>query len=142
MAPESTRRANGNIADLLTSLLDGLARLIGEHLTLARLELSNDAREVGRRLAWLALFAPMFLVGYAFLCAAASQFLTRWLSWTAALAAVGAANAVVGAIGARRVVARMRSRGVMNGTFQELSRSSALLTSGSELKAPEVSNVR
>lgn len=142
MASETTKRANGSIADLLANLVEGLARLMSEHLTLARLELSNGARELGRRLAWLALFAPMILVGYAFLCAAAAQFLTRWMSLTAALVAVGATNAVVGAIGAQRVVARMRSRGVMNGTVQELSRSSAMLASRSEPTRSEVSNVR
>src|SRR5258708_36330462 len=106
-------------------------------MTLPHLELSNDARELGRRVAWLALFAPMILVGYAFLCAAAAQFLARWMSLTAALVAVGGANAVVGAIGAQRVVARVRSRGGMNGTVQEVSRSSAMLASRNEATRSE-----
>lgn len=131
---------NGSIAGHLTNIVEGLARLLTEHLTLARLELAHDARDVGRRLAWLSIFVPMVLVGYAFACAAAAQYLTRWLSLPAALLSVGAINAGAGGLGIQRVLARMRTRGIMNGTVQELSRSSAMLAATAEQTHREVSH--
>ncbi len=127
-----------SIADLLGSIVDGMARLVSEHLALARLELASDARQVGR----LVLFAVLVLVGYAFLCSAAALFLTRWLSLPAALLVVGTINVLAGAVGIQRAVVRMRARPVMNGTIQELNRSSAMLASGAEPNLKEVSNVR
>jgi len=142
MASGTSKQVNGSIAGLLTNMVEGVARLVGEHLTLARLELANDAREVGRRVTRVALFAPMVLVGYAFLSAAAAQYLTRWFSLAAALLVVGALNALVGAIGIQRVVARARSRAVMNETVQELNRSTAMFASTGKPSRTEVSNVR
>ena len=125
MGTESTDRG---ITALVGRMADGFSRLVTQHLALARLELAEDARQVGTGLARIATFVPFLLTGYALVCAALAVLLARWMGLPGALALVGLANLVGGALGISSALRRMRSVRVMDETQEELNRSAAALT--------------
>ena len=118
-----TEQTERGLSALLGRLTDGFSKLVTQHLTLARVELMEDARVMGTDVARLAAFEPFVLVGYAFLCAALSAFLARWLGWDGALALVGAVNLVGGGLGIVKAASRLKSFRLMDDTAQELNRS-------------------
>lgn len=118
-----TEQTERGLTVLLGRLTDGFSKLVTQHLTLARVELMEDARVMGANVARIAAFVPFVLVGYIFLCAALSAFLARWIGWDASLALVGAVNLVGGGLGIVRAASRLKSHQVMNDTAEELNRS-------------------
>lgn len=76
-----------------------LGHLVSQHIALAKLELGATARRTGLGVAQIAAFAPLVLVGYAFLNAALALVLARWLSLAWAVALVGLLNVVGGVLG-------------------------------------------
>ena len=120
-------RSDGGIGAHLVRISDGLARLLGQHFALARLELADDARRVGVRVGAIALFAPFILVGHGFLCAAAAVGLAGLISYPWALVAVGAANLMLGIGGVTWAAQSLKSRKVLDDTVDELRRSADLL---------------
>lgn len=129
-------RQDTSIGALLGRVVDGVSRLVTQHLELARLEIAEDARHLGAGLGRLAVFVPFVLVGYAFVCAAASVLLSRWVGLFGALALVGAANLLGGGLGLWRAATRLRSRDMMGTTRQELGRSAGALTATSSKEPP------
>jgi uncharacterized membrane protein YqjE len=87
------------VTDLVARLVDGLAQLLAQHVALARLELGEESRSLGRALGTLALFVPLLVVGYAMLCFGLAFALAAWLSLPGAVLLVGAVNLVVGGVG-------------------------------------------
>ncbi len=122
-----TEQTERGLSVLVGRLTDGLSKLVTQHLTLARVELLEDARVMGSDVARIAAFVPFVLVGYAFLCAALAVFLARWIDWAGALALVGALNLVGGSLGIMRAAGRLKSLRVMNDTAEELNRSVTVL---------------
>ena len=118
-----TEQTERGLTVLLGRLTDGFSKLVTQHLTLARVELMEDARVMGSDVARIAAFVPFVLVGYAFLCAVLSAFLARWIGWDGALALVGAVNLVGGGLGIARAASRLKSFQLMDDTAQELNRS-------------------
>ena len=55
------------IGDSIRRLTDGVGRLVREHLQLARAELKEDLRKVGRDVALILAGIPPLLLGYALL---------------------------------------------------------------------------
>jgi hypothetical protein len=123
----STEETERGLTTLVVRMTDGFSKLVTQHLSLARLELMDDAREMGTDVAYITAFVPFVLVGYAFLCAALSVFLATWLGWAGSLAAVGAINLVGGGLGIVRAVARLKAHRLMDDTTEELNRSVAVL---------------
>ena len=122
-----TEQTERGLTVLVGRLTDGFSKLVTQHLTLARVELMEDARVMGSNAARIAAFVPFVLVGYAFLCAALSAFLARWIGWDGALALVGAVNLVGGGLGIARAASRLKSHQVMDETTRELNRSVSAL---------------
>lgn len=118
-----TEQTERGLTVLVGRLTDGLGKLVTQHLTLARVELMEDARAMGQDVALIAAFVPFVLVGYAFLCGALAVALARWVGWAGALALVGALNLVGGGLGIARASARLKSHRVMDETTEELNRS-------------------
>lgn len=131
-----TEQTDRGIAALVGRLADSFSRLVSQHLALARLELAEDAKAMGRDVARIVAFVPFVLVGYLFLCGALSVALAAWIGYAWALAAVGALNVVGGGLGIWRAVSRLQSRKVMDDTSQELSRSVEVLTTASHPAVP------
>ncbi|HEX8824404.1 MAG TPA: phage holin family protein [Archangium sp.] len=123
----NTEETERGLTTLVMRMTDGFSKLVTQHLSLARIELMDDARAMGTDVAFIAAFVPFVLVGYTFLCAALSVFLATWLGWAGSLAAVGALNLVGGGLGITRAAARLKAHRVMEDTTEELNRSVAVL---------------
>lgn len=87
------------VTDLVARLVEGFGQLLSQHVALARIELGEEARGLGRSLAQLLLFAVFVLLGYAMLCLALAFALGPWLTMAGAVAAVGGLNFFGGALG-------------------------------------------
>jgi len=109
--------------DALQRLIDGLQTLILEHLALARAEIKEDLRVMGRDALVGAAGVPALAAGYLLLMTAAALLLSSWMpAWAAfgivALVNLGAGGALTLA-GARKV---MRNRVELSRTGEELER--------------------
>ena len=82
--------------DALHRLLDGLQTLIREHLALARVELKQDLRTMGRDLAIGAAGMPPLAVGFLLLMFAIASLLSIWLPAWAAFGIVALVNLAAG----------------------------------------------
>ncbi|MFL5351608.1 phage holin family protein [Archangium sp.] len=122
-----TEQAERGLTALVGRLTDGFSRLVTQHLTLARVELMEDARVMGLDVALIAAFVPFVLVGYTFLCGALVVLVQPWTGWAGALALVGGVNLVGGGVGIARAVRRLKSHRVMDETTEELNRSVTVL---------------
>jgi uncharacterized membrane protein YqjE len=131
-----TEQTDRGIAALVGRMADSFSRLVSQHITLARLELAEDAKAMGLDVARIFVFVPFVLVGYVFLCGALSVALAVWMGYAWALTAVGALNVVGGGLGIWRAVLRLQNRHMMDDTSQELSRSVAALTTGNYSATP------
>jgi uncharacterized membrane protein YqjE len=102
-APDAT------IAALVKQTADDLSRLVGDHLKLARLELADDARRLGARVALVAGAAALLAVGYGCGAVALALFLSRWLGDAGAFGAVAGGHALAGLIALLVVARRARA---------------------------------
>ncbi|WP_224247902.1 phage holin family protein [Hyalangium gracile] len=123
-----TEQTDRGISALVGRMADSFSRLVSQHITLARMELAEDAKAMGLDAARIIAFVPFLLVGYVFLCGALSVVLGAWMGYAGALAVVGGLNLVGGGIGIWHAVARLQNRQVMDDTSDEISRSVAALT--------------
>jgi len=109
--------------DALQQLLDAIQTFIREHLALARVEMKEDLRSMGRDLAAGAVGVPALAVGYLLLMVALSWLLAIWLPNWAAFGIVALLNLAPGGIvtyrGTRRV---LRDRVDLPHTASELQR--------------------
>lgn len=119
----------GGLGAQLTHIFDGLARLITQHVDLARLELAEEARVVGGGVARILAFLPLVLVGYVFLSGGLAIWIGAWLTPAAGWAIVGGVNLVAGAIGILLAVRALNARPpVLSATRDELRASAETLS--------------
>ncbi len=111
----------------LRELVEAFSDLVAQHVRLARAELANDARFVGIRVGIIAALAPLFLVGWGFLCVALALLLHRSLAADVSFLLVGVLNLVLGGVGIALAGRQLASRRVLDATLSELESSSALL---------------
>jgi len=121
--PEPDRHG---MADLVVQLVGDLANLVAQHVALAKLELRDSARTVGKGVALLAAVAPLVLVGYLLLNAALALALARWMPLAASVALVGALNILAGGVGVMLAVRAFR-RPILGDTVDELERTAIAL---------------
>ena len=115
------------MADLVVQLVGDLANLFAQHVALAKVELRDSARTVGKGVAIIAAVAPLVLVGYAFLNAALALALARFMPLAASVALMGLLNVLAGAVGVV-VATRALRRPVLGETVDELERTADALT--------------
>jgi uncharacterized membrane protein YqjE len=131
MPPESPATSN---KDAFQRLLDGLQTLMREHVALARAEMKEDVRGMGREAIVSAAGLPGLLAGYLLLMFAIAYLLSRWMPQWAAFGVVAVINLIVGAAmtgsGARKLAARKLA---MTATGEEIRRDKEWLAS---LKTP------
>lgn len=123
--------------DALQRLVDGLQALIRDHLALARVELKQDARELGKDLAMRASGVPALLTGYMMLMAALGFLLAVWLPTWAGFGIVALVNLAAGAFltavwGPRAIQRRLELRT----TTDELRRDKQWLSQLTQTSAP------
>jgi uncharacterized membrane protein YqjE len=123
-----TEQTERGIAAIVGRMADSFSRLVSQHITLARLELAEDAKAMARDVASIIVFVPFLLVGWVFLCAALAVALAQAIGYGWALAVVGGVHMVGGGLGIWMALSRLKNRPVMNDTGEELSRSMAVLT--------------
>jgi uncharacterized membrane protein YqjE len=96
--------------DAFQRLLDGLQTLVREHMALARVELKEDVRGMGRDVLTGAAGVPALAAGYLIFMIAVGYLLAVWLPSWAAFGIVALANLGVGGLltlsGIRKVRAR------------------------------------
>jgi uncharacterized membrane protein YqjE len=112
---------NGSISGLVVKLADGLGKLVTEHLELAKVELVDDTKELGRLVARLAVVVPFLLVGYSLLCAGIALVLSTWIPLSAALLILAVLNLLGGGLGLYAVVRKVQKKNVMDETLTELN---------------------
>src|SRR5689334_17356598 len=78
--------------DALQRLIDGVQTLIREHLALARAEIKDDARAMGKDLLVGAAGVPALAAGYLLLMMAIGYLLALWVPTWVAFAIVAGAN--------------------------------------------------
>jgi uncharacterized membrane protein YqjE len=122
------RGTTNEIAERIRVTAEELVALVNAQIRLARLELSADARALGARLARMAVFVPLILLGYAFLMAAVVAALRPALGLIGALGVVGGANVAAGLFGCvrasralREVRVLDRSRGAIERSVEEVA---------------------
>ncbi len=116
------------IANLIGNMTDGLSRLFTEHLTLAKLELAQDAKVVGVEVGKIAALLPFVLIGYGFLCGALAMVLSGPLGAAGSLALVGGVNFLGGGLGILHAVTRLKNKQLLVATMSEVNESAQVLT--------------
>lgn len=84
-------------------LADGVERFCSDSLSLAKLEVRDEARFIAREIAWKAPFGMVLGLGYGILCVGVALVLAASIGTAWALVAIGSVNVVAGAIGLRLV---------------------------------------
>lgn len=124
--------------DALQRLLDGLQTLIREHLALARAEIRDDVRSMGRDLVVAAAGVPALIAGYLLVMVASGYLLSLWLPLWASFGIVALVNLAAGAAltlaGTRKV---MQKRPGLPRTGEELQRDKVWLAALNENTRPE-----
>jgi hypothetical protein len=128
MAMISERRESDSIVSLLKETVDNLGRLLADHLKLARVELTADAKAYGRRVSLLAVAAGGLLFGYAFACLAGAFALATVIGTPLAFLAVGGLHLVAGSVGLAVLVRRLAEDTPLDETFTEIHRTVAALS--------------
>jgi hypothetical protein len=128
-----TIEAKGDgVVQLMRQTVEDLADLVGQHVKLARLELTMDLAAAARRARLTVALALLAAVGYALTMAGLAVCLGGNLRVGVALSIVGLVHVAGGGVGAFLSQQRGRHARVMDATGDEMSRSlSAIaITSG------------
>jgi hypothetical protein len=92
----SSRRG---IPEMAGAAADDLLQLVSAHLQLARAELAADLRKAGPRLARLAAFTVLAVLGYASMVVAGALVLAASIGLPRSLLLLGGIHALVGTVG-------------------------------------------
>jgi len=120
--------AGDGIITLVKETASGLGQLVADHIRLARLEMTLDARMYARDAGMLLAGGVIVLIGYGLGCIAAGSALARVIGAPLAFLALALLHIAVGAIAFALILGRIKRVQVMRGTKQEVSRSVAALT--------------
>jgi Putative Actinobacterial Holin-X, holin superfamily III len=123
MSQARLRPEGDGLLSLVRETLDGIGRLIGEHLKLARLEFEADLRAYGRALVTLLLVVGIFALAYGLACVGLAVLLSRWIALSTAFFLLAGAHVVLAATAGGLAVARLRNTQPMRETAQAVERS-------------------
>ena len=124
---ESGESGDG-IISLVKETASGLGQLVADHIRLARLEMTADAKTYARDIGMLLAGGIVVAIGYVLGCIAAGTALARVIGAPLAFLALALLNIVVGAIALVMMSRRMKRIQLMQGTKHEVSRSVNALT--------------
>jgi len=116
------------VVGLLRETADVLGQLIADHIKLARLELTADARSYGQGVATLVIAGLVLTLGYAFAWLAIALALARLWGAPIAFAAVAVLHLIAGAIAVSTAVKRMKRTRLMRESANAATRSVDALT--------------
>jgi hypothetical protein len=116
--------------ELVGKMVDGMGRLVTQHITLARIEIVDELKTLGSDAGQIAAFAPFLAVGYVLWCGAAVALLATKLGWAWGFFIVGTVNVAVGAVGVLLGVKRLRAKAgepVLDASLAEMKNTAAAL---------------
>jgi len=119
------------IIALVKETASGFGQLVADHIRLARLEMTADAKSYARDIGMLVVGGFILAVGYGLACIAAGTALARIMGAPMAFVCLALLHMVVGAIALGLIVRRMKSLQLMHETKHEVSRSVDALTARS-----------
>jgi uncharacterized membrane protein YqjE len=122
-----TTEDGDNIISLVRETADGLGRLMGDHIKLARLELVSDLKAYVQKSVLMTVMAVFLALGYALACIGLSLVLAQWWGSYAGFFAVAGFHVLVGGIGLLVGVRNLRQTRLLDETFNEVSRSVSTL---------------
>jgi hypothetical protein len=131
MATLDERSDGDGIIALVKETASGFGQLVGDHIRLARLEMTADAKSYARDVAMLLVAGFIVAVGYGLACIAAGTALARLMGAPLAFVALAVVHLIVGAIALVLIVRRMKAVQLMRETKNEVSRSVSALTTRS-----------
>jgi Putative Actinobacterial Holin-X, holin superfamily III len=129
MSSARQRPEGDGLLVLVRETLDGIGRLVGEHMKLARLEVQADIRAYGRSLTTLLLVVGIFALAYCLACVGLALVLARWVALPTVFFLLAGAHVVAGAVVGGVAITRLRSVHPLRETAHELERSVTALTS-------------
>jgi hypothetical protein len=127
---DESRDGDGIIA-LVRETASGFGQLVADHIKLARLEMTADAKAYVRDGGWLLIGSFIVITGYILACLAAGIALSRVMGGALAFTCLAALHLIVGALALAMIIRRMKSVQLMRGTKDEVSRSVSALTTRS-----------
>jgi len=127
---DESRDGDGIIA-LVRETASGFGQLVADHIKLARLEMTADAKSYVRDGAGLLIGVFILATGYGLACIAAGVGLSPLMGGPLPFACLAALPVIVGAIALAMSVRRMKHVQLMQGTKEEVSRSVDALTARS-----------
>src|SRR5688572_3820782 len=116
------RDGKSEIAERLRETAEDLMELVAAQVKLIRLELHEDVRNLGTRVARVAVFLPLVLLGYGFVAGAGTYALGTVIGVPWALLSVGAVHLALGAWGMYRATRSLREIKVLDRSREELER--------------------
>ena len=122
------------IISLVKEAASGFGQLVADHIRLARVEMTTDAKSYARGLGTLLIFAFIVAAGYGLACIAGGLALATLIGGPLAFASLALLHLVVGGIALAQVIRKMKSVQLMHETKLEVSRSVSAL-GGRELTA-------
>jgi uncharacterized membrane protein len=125
------RDDDSGILALVKETASGFGQLVADHIRLARLEMTADAKLYVRDGAMVAICAVVLLMGYGLACIASGMALAMAIGVPLAFAALALLHMVLGGIALAVVIGRMKRLHLMRETKQEVSRSVSALTARS-----------
>nr|UXE44260.1 hypothetical protein Hi04_10k_c1556_00016 [uncultured bacterium] len=128
MSRQAGNDAPEGVGALLRETADGLGQLVADHIKLARLELTADARSYGQGVATLVIAGVVLTLGYAFAWLAIALALARLWGAPIALASVAVLHLLAGAIAVSSAVKRMKRTRLMRESANAATRSVDALT--------------
>ena len=120
--------SSDGIISLVKETASGLGQLVADHIRLARLEMTADAKSYGRDVGMLLAGGFIVAIGYGLGCIAAGMALARVIGAPLAFLALALLHVAVGVIALLVIAGRMKHLQLMQGTKHEVSRSVNALT--------------
>jgi hypothetical protein len=123
-----TRDDDGGLIALVKETASGFGQLVADHIRLARLEMTADAKSYVRDGSMLLIGAFILAAGYGLACIAAGTALARVMGAPLAFACLALAHLIVGAVALAMILRRMKNIQLMHETKNEVSRSVTALS--------------
>ena len=121
----------GGLIALVRETASGFGQLVADHIRLARLEMTADAKTYVRDGGMLLVGGFILAVGYAMACIAGGLALSRVIGGPMAFAGLAVLHLIAGAIALGLIMRRMKRVNLMQGTKEEVSRSISVLATRS-----------
>jgi uncharacterized membrane protein YedE/YeeE len=116
------------IIGLVKETADGFSQLVADHIKLARIEMTADAKGYVRDLGVLLVGGFVFAIGYGLACIAAGMALARVMGGPLSFACLALLHVAAGAIALGLAIRRMKRLQLMHDTKLEVSRSMSVFS--------------